>query len=145
MPDSTAAPFSSIHVLAKPTGARCNLACRYCFFRGKARLYPGSRFRMRDDLLEAYVKQTIAAQQAPDVCFAWQGGEPTLMGLDFFRRAVRLARKYRRPGMRVRHAFQTNGVLINAAWCRFFKEHGFLVGLSLDGPAAMHNAYRVTP
>lgn len=145
MCDQTSTPFPSINVLAKPTGARCNLACRYCFFRGKAQLYPGSRFRMRDDVLEAFVRQTIAAQQSPEAHFAWQGGEPTLMGLDFFRRAVRLAEKYRRPGMRVQHSIQTNGVLLNAVWCRFFREQQFLVGLSLDGPAAMHNAYRVTP
>ncbi|MEI7437351.1 MAG: anaerobic sulfatase maturase [bacterium] len=145
MSDPAVSNFPSIQVLAKPTGARCNLACHYCFFRGKAQLYPDSRFRMRDDVLEAYVRQTIAAQSAPEVNFSWQGGEPTLMGLDFFRRAVRLVERYLRPGMRVQHAFQTNGMLLNAAWGRFFKTHGFLVGLSLDGTAAMHDAYRVTP
>jgi uncharacterized protein len=129
--------------MLKPCGALCNLGCRYCFYLAKEELYPGGSFRMSDALLEEYTRQYIAAQQAPEVTFAWQGGEPTLMGLDFFRRAVELQEKYRRPGMRVLNAFQTNGILLDDAWCRFFHDHNFLIGLSLDGPQALHDAYRV--
>lgn len=106
-------------------------------------MYPGSRFRMADDLLEEYTKQYIEAQQAPEVTFAWQGGEPTLMGLDFFKRAVALQQKYRKPGTRIYNAFQTNGVLLDADWARFFRSHDFLIGLSMDGPAHLHDFYRV--
>jgi uncharacterized protein len=131
------------HVLGKPTGAICNLDCKYCFFLSKESLYPGSRFRMAEDVLEAYVRQTIEGQQGPEVTIAWQGGEPTLMGLDFFRRAVGYVQKHARPGMTVEHTLQTNGTLLNAEWCEFFRENHFLIGLSLDGPRAMHDAYRV--
>jgi len=133
----------SFHVLAKPTGAICNLACRYCFFLEKEKLYPGSRFRMSDELLEEFIRQYIEAQQVPQVTIAWQGGEPTLMGLEFFRRSVELAEQYRRPGMRVDYTIQTNGTLLNDEWCTFFKEHNFLVGISIDGPKELHDAYRV--
>jgi uncharacterized protein len=131
------------HVLAKPTGAVCNLACKYCFFLSKDVLYPGSSFRMTDEVLEAYIRQTIESQQTSEVNIAWQGGEPTLMGLDFFRRSIELEKKYQKPGTRILNTIQTNGVLINAEWCRFFQENNFLVGLSLDGPREMHDAYRV--
>jgi uncharacterized protein len=132
----------AFHLLAKPTGAACNLACDYCFFLSKEALYPGSRARMSTDLLETYVRQLIEAHHAPDVTLAWQGGEPTLMGLEFLRRSVALASEYARPGMTVRHTIQTNGTKLNADWARFFKEHDFLVGLSLDGPRELHDAYR---
>lgn len=131
------------HVLAKPTGAVCNLACKYCFFLSKDILYPGSSFRMTDEILEAYIRQTIESQQTTEVTVAWQGGEPTLMGLDFFRRSIELEKKYQKPGTRILNTIQTNGVLINDEWCRFFRENNFLVGLSLDGPREMHDAYRV--
>jgi uncharacterized protein len=131
------------HLLAKPTGAICNLDCKYCFFLDKEALYPGSDFRMSDDVLESYLRQYLAAQPGPEVNVAWQGGEPTLMGLDFFRRAIALQKKHSRPGTRVLHSIQTNGVLLDDEWCAFLAEHGFLVGLSLDGPEAMHDAYRV--
>jgi uncharacterized protein len=134
---------SSFHVLAKPTGAVCNLDCTYCFFLSKEALYPGSRFRMADDLLEQYIRQVIEAQAGPHVTIAWQGGEPTLMGLDFFRRAMELVERYRPPGTTVEHTIQTNGTKLDAEWCAFFREHGFLVGLSMDGPPEMHDAYRV--
>ena len=140
-PDRGAPP--AFHVMLKPRGAICNLDCAYCFFLSKERLYPGSRFRMADELLEEYTRQYIEAQRVPEVTFAWQGGEPTLMGLDFFRLAVRLQRKYRRPGMRIHNALQTNGTTLDDAWCRFFREEEFLVGLSLDGPRDLHDAYRV--
>ena len=129
--------------MLKPRGAICNLDCTYCYFLSKEMMYPGSRFRMADDLLEEYTKQYIAAQQVPEVTFAWQGGEPTLMGLDFFKRAVELQQKYRRPGMRVYNAFQTNGTLLDDEWGRFFREHDFLIGLSVDGPQPLHDRYRV--
>ena len=128
--------------MAKPTGARCNMSCDYCFFLKKDRLYPGSKFRMSDEVMEAYVRQTVEAHRVPDVTIAWQGGEPTLMGLDFFRRAVAVEKKYARPGMRIENTLQTNGVLIDAKWCRFLRENKFLVGLSLDGPRHLHDVYR---
>lgn len=132
----------AFHVMAKPTGAKCNLSCDYCFFLKKEQLYPGSTFRMADEVLEAYIRQTLEAHRVPQVTIAWQGGEPTLMGLDFFRRAVELEKKYARPGMRIENTLQTNGVLIDARWCRFLRENHFLVGLSLDGPRHLHDAYR---
>lgn len=132
----------AFHVMAKPTGARCNLECAYCFFLSKEGLYPGSRFRMSDEVMEQYIRQTIAAHRTPRVTIAWQGGEPTLMGLDFFRRAVEIELDAMRPGMTVENTLQTNGVLLDDAWCVFLREKGFLVGLSLDGPREMHDAYR---
>jgi uncharacterized protein len=134
---------AAFHVMMKPRGAICNLDCKYCYFLAKEMMYPGSRFRMADDLLEEYTKQYIAAQHVPEVTFAWQGGEPTLMGLDFFKRAVALQQKYRNPGTRIFNAFQTNGTLLNDEWCKFFREHDFLIGLSMDGPAELHDYYRV--
>jgi uncharacterized protein len=131
------------HVMAKPTGAICNLDCKYCFFLSKEALYPGSPFRMGEDVLEAYIQQIIESQTAPQVTVAWQGGEPTLMGLDFFRRAMELVQKYTRPDITVNHTIQTNGTLLDDEWCQFFREHNFLVGLSLDGPQELHDAYRV--
>ncbi len=133
----------AFHLLAKPTGAACNLDCKYCFFLSKEMLYPGSRFRMADDLLEIYIRQLLEAHQTPDVAVNWQGGEPTLMGLDFFKRSIALVEKYKKPGQQVGYTVQTNGVLLDDDWCAFFKQHGFLVGLSVDGPKALHDAYRV--
>jgi len=137
-----AAP-AAFHVMLKPRGAICNLDCAYCFFLSKELLYPGSRFRMANDLLEAYTRQYIEAQRVPEATFAWQGGEPMLMGLDFFKLAVELQDRYRRPGMRIHNALQTNGTLLSDEWCQFFGEHHFLIGLSLDGPRPLHDAYRV--
>ncbi|HEU4354329.1 MAG TPA: anaerobic sulfatase maturase [Actinomycetota bacterium] len=133
----------AFHLLAKPTGAVCNLDCTYCFFLSKEALYPGSPFRMTEDTLEAYIEQLIDAHPTPEVTIAWQGGEPTMMGLDFYRRAVELAEKHRKPGQRIQHTMQTNGVLVDEGWAAFFKEHGFLIGISIDGPRAMHDTYRV--
>ena len=124
---------SYFHVMAKPTGAICNLDCKYCFFLSKDTLYPGSPFRMTDDVLEAYVKQIIESQRGPQFTIAWQGGEPTLMGLDFFRRAMMFVHKYKRPGTTLEHTVQTNGVLMDEEWCKFLRENNFLVGLSVDG------------
>ncbi len=133
----------AFHLLAKPTGAICNLDCAYCFFLDKEALYPGSPFRMTDGLLEAYIRQLIEAHRVDHVTISWQGGEPTLMGLDFFKRAIGIAEKYRRPGMEFMHTMQTNGTLLDDEWCEFFKEHDFLIGLSIDGPRALHDVYRV--
>ena len=99
----------AFHLMAKPCGPQCNLACRYCFYLPKKALYPGSRFRMPDTILEAYIKQTIAAHMAPEVTFAWQGGEPTLLGRAFFKKALALQKNYCKPGMVVRNTLQTNG------------------------------------
>jgi uncharacterized protein len=140
-PQATALP--AFHVMLKPRGAVCNLDCAYCYYLSKERLYPGSHFRMSDALLEEYTRQYIEAQPVPEVTFAWQGGEPTLIGLDFFRRAIGFQQRYRRPGMHIHNALQTNGVTLDDAWCRFFREHDFLVGISLDGPRDLHDAYRV--
>jgi uncharacterized protein len=134
---------SAFHVLAKPTGASCNLDCKYCFFLSKDRLYGGGSLRMEDGVLDAYIRQLLAAQPNSEINLAWQGGEPTLMGLEFFRRSIELVAKYRKPGQKILHAIQTNGVLLDDEWARFFKAHGFLVGLSIDGPKDMHDTYRV--
>ncbi len=133
----------AFHLLAKPTGAICNLDCAYCFFLNKKFLYPGSRFRMSEELLEQYIRQLIESHRANQVNIAWQGGEPTMMGLDFYRKAMALAEKHRRPGMTFSNTMQTNGTLLNDAWCEFFKEHDFLIGLSIDGPRELHDVYRV--
>ncbi len=131
------------NVMIKPRGAICNLDCKYCYFLSKEMLYPGSRFEMADGLLASYIRQYIASQPTPEVTFAWQGGEPTLMGLDFFERAVHYQRKFARPGQRIHNALQTNGTSLNEKWCRFFAANQFLVGISLDGPRELHDVYRV--
>ncbi|MRR14331.1 anaerobic sulfatase maturase, partial [archaeon] len=140
---SKTASLPGFHLLAKPTGALCNLGCKYCFFLSKKDLYPDSSFRMTDDLLENYIRQYIEAQKAPLATIAWQGGEPTLMGLDFFRKSVKYEQKFRRPNMIIQNTMQTNGTLLDDEWCEFFWENNFLIGLSLDGPRELHDAYRV--
>ncbi|MBB5046901.1 uncharacterized protein HNR60_001650 [Rhodopseudomonas rhenobacensis] len=132
---------AGVQLMAKPTGASCNLACEYCFFRSKTELYPGSSFRMSDDVLEAYTRQYLA-QAGPKAVFLWQGGEPTLAGLGFYRRALALQRRFRRPHQVVHNSLQTNGVLLDDAWCAFLRDEEFLVGISLDGPANCHDRYR---
>ena len=136
-------PLFAFHVMAKPTGAQCNLACQYCYYLSKAALYPGSRFRMAEEVQRQYLKQLLETTPTPDVTVAWQGGEPTLMGLDFFKRSIEIVEQYRRPNQRIRHTLQTNGTLLDDEWAAFFKAHDFLIGLSLDGPRAIHDAYRV--
>jgi len=134
----------TFHVLAKPTGAVCNLDCAYCFFLSKEMLYPGSRFRMADELLETYLRQLIEAHAGvPEVQVAWQGGEPTLMGVEFFRRSVEIAARHLGPGQRAAYSIQTNGTLIDDEWAAFFAEHDFLVGISIDGERELHDTYRV--
>src|SRR5450755_4018065 len=135
----------AFHVMAKPTGAVCNLDCEYCFFLSKEMLYPGSRFRMAQELQENYIRQLLEAhQRAPEVIVAWQGGEPTIMGLDFFRRSIELQQKYARPGQRILNTLQTNGTLLDDEWGAFLKQHEFLVGISIDGPREIHDTYRVS-
>ena len=131
-------PFS---VLVKPTGAVCNLDCTYCYFLSKEQLYPDGRFRMSDDVLESYIEQLLAAQPGA-ATIAWQGGEPTMMGLDFFRRSIELVDKHRQPGQDVGYTIQTNATLIDEDWASFFREHEFLVGVSIDGPRHLHDVYR---
>lgn len=122
--------------MAKPASSRCNLDCRYCVYRDKP-----TQPVMDDATLEAFIRQHIAAQPGADVQFAWQGGEPTLCGLDFFERVVALQKQYG-AGKRIQNAFQTNGMLLNDAWCQFLHNNGWLVGVSLDGPADLHDAHR---
>jgi uncharacterized protein len=140
MPSQARAPF---HLLAKPTGAICNLDCKYCFFLSKEMLYPGSRFRMADELLETYIRQLLESQPGPEVIVGWQGGEPTLMGLEFFKRSIEYVDRFKKPGQQVSYTIQTNGTKLDDAWAAFFKKHEVLVGLSVDGPRALHDAYRV--
>ena len=128
--------------MAKPRGAICNLDCDYCFYLRKEELYKSSSFRMSDETLENYTRQYIAAQRVSEVNFAWQGGEPTLMGVNFFRRAVAYQKKYTRSGMNIDNALQTNGTLLDDEWCKFFAENRFLIGISLDGPREAHDFYR---
>lgn len=130
-------------MLAKPTGLICNLDCSYCYFLAKESLYPGDRFRMADELLDAYVCQLMELHAGqPEVTVTWQGGEPTLMGVDFFRRAVALASRHAEPGQKVRHVIQTNGTLLTDEWCTMLAEHGFLVAIGIDGPPELHDRYR---
>jgi uncharacterized protein len=135
-------PEMQIHIMAKPSGSACNLRCDYCFFLKKEKLYPGSNFRMPDHVHEAYIRQLMEAHRTPQLTVAWQGGEPTLMGLDFFRRSIALQEKYRKPGTTTENTFQTNGILLDDEWCKFFHENRFLIGLSLDGPRELNDGYR---
>src|SRR3954468_15620453 len=131
------------HLLAKPNGSTCNIDCTYCVFLSKEAQYANEQSRMSDATLETYIRQLLESHRTRDVTVAWQGREPTRMKLEFFRRSVELVEKYRRPDQVVQHTFQTNGTLLDDEWCAFFKEHNFLVGLSVDGPRELHNAYRV--
>jgi uncharacterized protein len=134
----------AFHLLAKPAGAACNLGCHYCFFLSKENLYPARESPlMSEALLETYIRQLMQSSPGPQVDIAWQGGEPMLRGLDFFRRSVELANTYRKPHQRVLHTIQTNGTLIDDDWAAFFKQHNYLVGISIDGPRHLHDAYRV--
>jgi uncharacterized protein len=132
----------AFHIMAKPTGSACNLNCAYCFFLKKENLYRGSNFRMSEEVHEAYVRQLFEAHEVSEITVAWQGGEPTLMGLSFFQHSVELQKKNARSGIRVQNTFQTNGILLDDTWCRFFHDNNFLVGLSIDGPKEFHDFYR---
>jgi uncharacterized protein len=128
--------------MIKPVGPACNLACAYCYYLDKSKLYPGARLLMDDDTLESVTRSYLESSPADEVVFGWQGGEPLLAGLDFFHTAVRMQRKYARPGQKVTNALQTNATLIDDDWARFFADHGFLLGVSIDGPSDMHDVYR---
>jgi uncharacterized protein len=133
------------HVLAKPIGPICDLNCVYCYYIEKEKLYPEKQrlhdWQMPDAVMDSYIRQYIQAQPGPGVCFAWQGGEPTLLGLDYFRRIVSLQQKYA-DGKRIENTVQTNGVLLDDRWGEFLARNSFLVGLSIDGPEHRHNRYR---
>lgn len=137
------------HIMSKPIGPLCNIACDYCFYLDKEELFGDkgrSGYAMNDEVLEAFVRDYIAAQPSgtAEVTFAWQGGEPTLLGTEFFERAVAYQNTYARPGMRVANAIQTNAILMSRDRARWFREHGFLVGVSIDGPEDLHDRYRRT-
>lgn len=131
-----------IHILAKPNGPICNLDCDYCFYLEKENLYGKKKsFRMPDDVLESYISKYISSQPTPEVEFVWQGGEPTLCGLDFFKKVV----EFQTPLLNKKtiiNSLQTNGTLLTDKWCEFLKENNFLVGISLDGPKEIHDRYR---
>ena len=133
----------AFNVIVKPIGALCNLNCRYCYYLEKERLYHGSSFRMSDDILREFTRQYIRSQHGPEVTFIWQGGEPLLLGIDFFEKALLYQKLYRRPDLRIVNVLQTNGTLLDESWVRFFKQHDFLIGVSLDGPQPLHDVYRV--
>jgi serine-type anaerobic sulfatase-maturating enzyme len=136
-------PAAGFHIMTKPIGPICNLDCKYCFYLEKENLYPNTRhWGMAPEVLERYIEQYIAAQPADEVHFAWQGGEPTLLGVDFFRNVVALEQKYA-DGKSIHNALQTNGTLIDDDWGQFLAEHKFLVGVSIDGPRELHDYYRV--
>ncbi len=133
----------AFHVMAKPIGPVCNLDCTYCYYLEKEKLYPrGENFRMTPEVLEKYIRSYIALQNTPEITFAWQGGEPTLLGVNYFRKVVELQKTYS-DGRPVHNALQTNGTKLDPEWCRFFADNKFLIGLSVDGPRRLHDTYRV--
>lgn len=137
-----AAPVA-FSTMIKPAGSTCNLDCCYCYYLDKAVQYGGRQAVMEDDLLERYIRQYIEANEVDTVQFCWHGGEPLLLGIDFYRRAMELQQKYA-GGKRIENTLQTNGTLVDEAWCDLFARNGFLVGLSLDGPEEIHDAHRMT-
>ncbi|MBR1632009.1 MAG: anaerobic sulfatase-maturation protein [Paludibacteraceae bacterium] len=130
-----------LYLMAKPVGAACNLRCDYCYYLEKSQLYASRRCQMSDEMLELYIRNYIECQPSAEVQFCWHGGEPILRGLDFFRRAMVLQRKYAK-GRRIDNSLQTNGTLLTDEWCRFLKDYDFLVGISIDGPEHCHDHYR---
>lgn len=144
-PSSTPSAEHPFHVMTKPTGPACNLECEYCYYLDKADLYPErSDFTMDDDTLELFIRQYIEAQPGPVVTFAWQGGEPTLLGRDFFQKVIKFQEKHAPTDIRIQNTLQTNGTLLDEEWCQFLSKHDFLVGISIDGPRELHNQYRKT-
>lgn len=132
-------------VMAKPVGALCNLACSYCYYLQKKELYPGRQsFRMSDEMLERYIIQHIEACPGELILFSWHGGEPTLLGVDYFRKIVELQRRHRPAGRVILNGIQTNGTLLDEEWARFLAAEHFQVGLSIDGPKVMHDGFRIT-
>ncbi|MBU6411473.1 MAG: radical SAM protein, partial [Verrucomicrobia bacterium] len=135
----------AFHAMAKPVGSLCNLDCTYCYYLSKETLPGGpGAGRMSDEVLELYIRHYIEGVTGPEVVFSWQGGEPTLLGLDFFRKVVVLEKKHAKPGQKIQNDLQTNGTLLDDEWCGFLKANRFLVGLSIDGPREIHDHYRVT-
>lgn len=133
------------HVLANPIGPACNLACEYCYYLDTAEDFPtGTDFRMSEETLEQYIRSYLSAHPGPVVPFAWQGGEPTLRGIEFFRRVVELQQEHAPDGIGVQNMLQTNGTRLTDEWCSFLREEEFLVGISIDGPADLHNEFRRT-
>ena len=126
--------------MLKPTGSRCNLACHYCYYLEKAKLYPNQK-PLSEELLETFIQQYIEAQTMPQVLFTWHGGEPLLLPLSFYQRALALQQRYAR-GRQIDNCIQTNGTLLTDEWCEFLRENRFLVGISIDGPQTFHDAYR---
>lgn len=138
---SIAIPFGSpLYVMLKPIGSRCNLACNYCYYLEKGKLYPGQA-SLSEELLETFIRQYIEAQTMPEVLFTWHGGEPLLQPLSFYRKALELQQRYAR-GRQIDNCLQTNGTLLTDEWCEFLRENRFLVGISIDGPQTYHDAYR---
>lgn len=132
------------HAMIKPIGSICNLDCTYCYYLHKKELLgSNSKFQISDEILETHIRQYIEGQDRSEVVFSWQGGEPTLLGLEFFQKVVELEQKYKKPNQRIENDLQTNGTLLNDEWGAFLKKHGFLVGLSIDGPKELHDRYRV--
>jgi len=131
-----------IHVVAKPTGPLCNLNCEYCFYLEKQALFaPDEKYRMADEVLSAFITNYITSQPTPVVEFVWQGGEPTLLGIDFFKKVIELQKHF--SGTKtITNSLQTNGTLLTDEWCAFLKKHKFMVGISLDGPKEIHDRYR---
>jgi len=145
LPPPAQARTRPFHTLAKPIGPACNLRCTYCFYLDKSALFPSSAsLRMPDDVLENFIRDYIRLQDAAEISFAWQGGEPTLLGIDFFRKVLTLQQRFA-DGRPITNALQTNATLIDDAWGEFLAEHGFLVGVSIDGPAELHDSYRIDP
>lgn len=143
LPETSKPATKAFHVMAKAIGPICNLDCKYCFYLEKEQLYPeNEKWKMSDERLEVFVRDYIAAQPGPDVTFAFQGGEPTLLGVNYFRKVVAFQKQYAQ-GKTIANAFQTNGTLLNDEWGAFLAENNFLVGLSIDGPEDAHNANRV--
>ena len=135
----------SYHAMVKPVGAICNIDCTYCYYLHKKELLGSeNHFRISDEILEFHIKQYIEGQDREEVVFWWQGGEPTLLGLEFFQKVVELEQKYKKPYQRIENDLQTNGTLLNEEWGVFLKQHGFLVGLSIDGPRELHAVYRIS-
>ncbi len=131
-------------IFAKPIGPRCNLNCSYCYYTGKNNLYEDSPVHlMDDDLLEQYIIRHIQASGSDEVMFSWHGGEPLLAGIDFYKKAINLQRKHLPRGMHLMNGIQTNGTLLNMNWCKFLARENFLTGISIDGPAHLHNSFRM--
>lgn len=145
MDDNIANPFAKpLYVMLKPAGAHCNLACKYCYYLEKNKLYPtAQRHLMSDEMLEQFTREYIEAQTMNQVLFTWHGGEPLLRSIDFYRKALSLQQKYA-GGRRIDNVIQTNGTLLTDEWCEFFAQNHWLVGISIDGPQPDHDHYRLT-